>query len=271
MDKIRFDDKYFATGLPKSFERKRLELLEKMQDPVTRRHLENIRVKKGWRCLDIGAGLGSVAIWLTEKVGSEGKVVATDINTRFLSDLDIPNLEVRQHDISKEDLEVNHYDLVHCRAVLMHLAQPKKALKSMVKALNPGGWLLIEEADYSSFAAVDPQYPGANNFNSLHRYLFEMATSIGLVDNYIGRRLSGLIKELGLVDVFHEGRTLIHHGGEVNAKFSQIIFNMSQTNLMSLDICTKAEFEKTRLLYEDSSFAFVGATLFSAWGRKPKD
>ena len=270
MSEQRFGKHYVFDDNPDVIERKRLEMLERMQDPGTRRHLEGIQVGKGWRCLDIGAGLGSLALWLSERVGPEGKVVATDINTRFLSTLNVPNLKIRQHDILKDDLEADHYDLVHCRAVLMHLAKPDQALKRMVKAVRSGGWILIEEADYSSFSAVDPKYSGAKNFDSLHRYMFDAATSIGLSDNYIGRHVRGRIKELGLVDIHHEGRVLIHQGGEDSARFSQTILDVAKPNLLSFGICTEAEFEQTRHLYEDPSFAFIGATLFSAWGQKPK-
>jgi hypothetical protein len=66
-------------------------------------------------------------------------VVATDINTRFLDALDHPNLEVRRHDIIADELEESAFDLVQVRAVLMHLAEPGRALQRMVAALKSGG------------------------------------------------------------------------------------------------------------------------------------
>ena len=45
-----------------------------------------------------------MAEWLARHVGPKGKVVATDINPRFMQQLKIANLEVRQHDILKEAL-----------------------------------------------------------------------------------------------------------------------------------------------------------------------
>ena len=41
------------------------------------------------------------------------------------------------------------YDLVHARLVLVHVPQRLKALSTMIGALKPGGWLLLEEADPS--------------------------------------------------------------------------------------------------------------------------
>ncbi len=68
-------------------------------DPGTIRHLEARGVSPGWKCLEVGAGGGSIAKWLAERVGASGYVLAADIDTRFLQTLHIPSLEVRQHDI----------------------------------------------------------------------------------------------------------------------------------------------------------------------------
>lgn len=45
-----------------------------------------------------------VSDWLAEKVGPEGLVVASDIDTRFLDRLSLPNLEVRKIDVTSDPL-----------------------------------------------------------------------------------------------------------------------------------------------------------------------
>src|SRR5258708_22948748 len=94
-------------------ERRRLALLEAELDPGTIQQLAARGVGPGWHCLEIGAGGGSIASWLTQRVGPTGHVLATDINTRFLDALDLPNLEVRLHNIVTDELPVNSFDLVH--------------------------------------------------------------------------------------------------------------------------------------------------------------
>ena len=54
----------------------RFRLGEAGCDPATTRCLIAIGVTQGWRCLDVGAGGGSVARWLAERVGPDGSVVA---------------------------------------------------------------------------------------------------------------------------------------------------------------------------------------------------
>src|SRR6516165_12232191 len=97
-------------------EDERLALLERIFDPLSRRRRE--LVQPGWRCLEVGAGRGSMAVWLAEQVGESGEVVATDIDVTYLKRLDVPNLEVRQHNILDDSLDAlgrSSFDLVCSR------------------------------------------------------------------------------------------------------------------------------------------------------------
>jgi trans-aconitate methyltransferase len=98
----------------------------------------------------VGAGGGSIARWLAERVGPTGIVVATDIDTRFLDGQELPNLEVRRHDITRDALERDRFDLVHVRAVLEHLPERDAILGHLVASLKPGGWLLAEDGQWDS-------------------------------------------------------------------------------------------------------------------------
>src|SRR4051794_39838469 len=62
-------------------------------------------VQPGWRCLEVGAGRGSMAVWLAERVGPTGHVVATDVDTRYLSRHEFSNLQVIEHNILEDPLD----------------------------------------------------------------------------------------------------------------------------------------------------------------------
>src|SRR5262249_48285112 len=141
---VMSEDHYIASHSAEAFERERLGLLERVADPITLRRLHSLGVREGWRCLEIGAGHGSVARWLAKQVGPQGQVVATDLNPRFLRELAAPNITVRHHDILHDELEEAHYDLVHCRFLLMHLSQPQRAVERMAAAGRHGGWRGLE-------------------------------------------------------------------------------------------------------------------------------
>jgi SAM-dependent methyltransferase len=263
------ENRYLAKDSPDAFERERLALLTQLADPITTRRLTDLGVGPGWRCLDVGAGDGSVARWLAGRVGSEGHVVATDLNPRFLVRHGLPNLEVRRHNILEENLEPAHYDLVHCRAVLMHLPDPIRALRRLVSAVRPGGWLLVEEADGSaSFGAADPGHRRASGFDRSSRALWATLKATGTMDLDFGRRLPTLFEGLGVRDLGHEGVTLTGRGGDPQARFIQMTDEILRERFVAAGVLTEAEFDELHRAYDDRSFWFVGFTLFGAWGRR---
>ncbi len=248
----------------------RLRLLETVLDPVTMRHLEAIGVADGWKCLEAGAGAGSVAQWLSKRVGSNGSVVATDVNPRLLKHLSIPNLEVRQHDIVKDDLEEGEYDLVHCRTLLVVIQNPEKALKRMADAVRPGGWLLIEETDYGSILSTDITNPAAGPFVEAWRGGIESLRKMRIIDPLFGRQVRGRIEQLGFTDVGQEGWTRINRGGDPMALFDAATLQMSGKPLIKAGLVTQEQLDNILRLPRDRSFYYLGFTMFSAWGRKPE-
>ena len=118
----------YAFDNARAVQRERLAALAEVLDPGTVRHLEAIGVGPGWRCLEVGAGGGSIAAWLSERVGDDGAVVATDLDTTVLRELSRPNLEIRVHDVLEDDLPEGAFDVVHLRLLLAWLSEPQRAL-----------------------------------------------------------------------------------------------------------------------------------------------
>ena len=73
--------------------------------------------------------------------GLNSLVLTTDIDTRHLERLGLPNVEVHRHDIGAEALPGGPFDLAYARMVLEHLPAPDVALARMAASLRPGGWL----------------------------------------------------------------------------------------------------------------------------------
>ena len=85
--------KHFAADSATEGERERLLMLEHLFDDVTRDSLTRLGFSKGWWCCEIGAGGGSIPRWLAQAVGPKDRVVAVDLDTRFLADIDYANIE----------------------------------------------------------------------------------------------------------------------------------------------------------------------------------
>src|SRR5215831_1952188 len=103
-------------------EPRRLELFEQRLDPLTKRRIQRLGLRSGDKCLEIGGGRGSITRWLVDLVGPTGRVIATDLELGFLTELDAPNVEVLRHDIRTDTFPPSSFDLIHTRAVLMHIS-----------------------------------------------------------------------------------------------------------------------------------------------------
>jgi SAM-dependent methyltransferase len=88
-----------------------------------------------------------------------GRVVATDIDTRFLRALNYPALEVREHNVVTDALEAETFDLVHGRTLLMHLPEREQVLNKMAQAIRPGGWIVVEDLDVYTQTPVPGMKP----------------------------------------------------------------------------------------------------------------
>src|SRR5215813_15157631 len=258
------EHQYINSETADAFERERLSLLEQTADPLSQRRLAALGIQPGWRCLEVGAGHGSIVRWLAEQVGSQGRVVATDLNPRFLTEMQLPNVEVRQHDIRTDPLEPGLYDLAHCRSVLMHLPEPHLAVKRMVEALRIGGWLLIEESDFSLIRAVDATHPLAESFDRQHREISDRIARAKLFDPYLGRRVRSLLESAGLIEINNEGVNDIARGGEPEARLAC----MTLPAFVERGILSPAECTARQQIFQDPSFSFITRTKFAAWGKR---
>lgn len=133
----------------------RLRLLEKIADPRSISLLNDLGVDAGARCAELGAGGGSMAAWLADRVGDTGSVLVVDRDLELCRHLSPrPNVRLLESNLEDLQLEPASYDLVHTRNVLMHLDDADRIIAEIVSALRPGGRLLLEEADYYSLAGV---------------------------------------------------------------------------------------------------------------------
>jgi SAM-dependent methyltransferase len=217
----------------------------------------------------VGAGAGSVSRWLAKRVGPTGKVVATDIDTRFLTGMSLPNLEIRQQDIIKGEEEIAQFDLVHCRAVLQHLSDPQKGAGRMANAIRPSGWMLIEEFDYGSVLSADVTNPSAIVFTTTIRALCEYLRRAGIADGYFGRRVPGILEHLGLIDVDQEGWSRMYRGGEAMARFSAGTLRVTAKHMIAAGLLTQEQYDSAQQMFLDPAFIYPGLTMFAAWGRRP--
>lgn len=244
-----------------SDELRRLELFQQRLDPLTIRRIERLGIGAGARCLEVGGGRGSIARWLAERVGPEGHVTATDLQVDFLNAIDAPNVDVLRHDIRSDLFPERSFDLVHSRAVLMHIPDDPDLLPRIASWLRPGGWLLLEEPDFGMWVA-DADRVWASHPDAWHRTF-----PSGSLER--GRSLLSQIHQLGLIDVGADGEVDIIQAGTPLAEFYGLSMAAIGPSAVRVGALTA---EQARALVERPSqpdFLACGFVHIGAWGRRP--
>jgi SAM-dependent methyltransferase len=244
-------------------ERARLALLEDVCDPHTVLQLDAIGVADGWRCLDVGAGAGSATRMLAERVGDTGSVLAVDLDTRLLEPLESDRVQVRRHDLLGERLPQAAFDLVHARNLLMHLPGRLDALRRLLAAVRPGGWLALCEPDFSAMSVSPPSAAWRRAWT-----LFCDAAVAGGWDPGYGSRLLGDLQALDVVGV--EATIIIPYarGGSVNARLFAGSLQRLNERMLALG-AAEDDLTAARRLLHDPGVTYRGVAQTTAWARRP--
>jgi SAM-dependent methyltransferase len=262
------DQRYaFDNALPAQGER--LRALEAVFDEQTITRLEARGVGPGWRCLEVGAGGGSIASWLCRRVDPGGAVVATDLNTTHLADLAHHNLDVRVHDVVHHDLPAAEFDLVHLRLVLAWLPEPHAALERIVDSLKPGGWLLAEELDFVSAVPnprMDPRTQAlVARIVAAHNALLSSAHTFDL---FYGRRLEAGLTDAGLAEVDCAGSVSAWRGGQPGGRLWQLTLAQLRDGMVTTGQVTAAEIDRAIELFGRDNVSLLSPITMAAWGRR---
>lgn len=250
-------------GLPNSWAdaKTRLSLLEQCHDATTIERLTAVGVREGWRCLEVGAGGGSIASWLAVRVGASGSVHAVDRDCGLL-ELDHANMTMTEADLTDVDFDAACFDLVHARLVLMFIPQRLEVLEKLVRSLRPNGVLVVEEYDcYPVQAAADEP------FRSAAMALVEQLESLGASFRW-GRTLPVVLRDhLNLGDIIADEEVPLFCGSSTMANFlsltwKQILEDMrcSDTDSATMSNIRSALNGLSNPRERFRGFAFTGAT-----------
>jgi SAM-dependent methyltransferase len=248
-------------------ERRRLEIMTAFFEPGTERLLAALGMGEGWRILEVGGGSGNTTDWLCRQVGPSGAVVATDLDTRFLGQLRHANLEVRKHNIVSDPVEESAFDLVHSRLLLEWLPARAEALRQMVKAVKPGGWVVAEDYDWLTWGSWNPSYELGLKVKAAVGAIF---TNMAGFDTECGLRLPGMLREAGLNEIQAEGRCNHSHTGSPSAESLALLLEQLRGAIEGAGLLTAQEVDQAiddcRV---DSGRWGYSPLMVAAWGRKP--
>jgi len=180
-------------------EHDRLNRQGRLISKITRHFLEEMDLRPGMRVLDVGSGVGDVALLAARMVAPDGHVIGVDLDDSALrrarhraaqeelTDVHFHVCDV--HDYSNNDL----FDAVVGRCVLLHQQDPTRALASAAKHARAGGIVAFQEPWFSKAFS----FPKLPLFEQLIGWLHRVVQDSGL-DGDIGLRLPSLFAAVGL-------------------------------------------------------------------------
>lgn len=266
------DPQDYAFANARAQQEARLSALEELLDTGTQRHLAALEVASGWQCLEVGAGGGSIARWLCERVGPTGHVIATDLDPRFVAAAlrQHANSTVQRHDVLADELPASTFDLIHARLLLAWLADPQRALSRLVAALKPGGWLLAEEMDFVSVVAGGVHDPLTADLITrvvaAHNAVLEQRSAFHPA---FGRCLQAELEVARLTNIQAEGRVAMWRGGSAGGRVWRLTLEQVRNPMIDSGMVTPTDVDNVLALLDDPRFQMMSQVTMAAWGRRP--
>ena len=182
------NDRYLLGHSPS--ESRRLVEQAKLLAPITRRFLLEAGILPGMRVLDVGSGLGDVALLVAEIVGPEGEVVGVDTSAAAIAAASARSLSLSRRNISFATGDpafltfVQPFDAVVGRYVLLFQKDPASMLRALHAKLVPAGVIAFHELDWQGARS----FPTAPTFDQCCRWAAE-ALRLGGADTHVGSKL----------------------------------------------------------------------------------
>jgi serine phosphatase RsbU (regulator of sigma subunit)/SAM-dependent methyltransferase len=181
-------------------EQKRLSRLNAL---LNGNSLMALELCEGERVLDVGSGLGQFTRLLARKVGPRGKVLGIERSEAQLAealkqardDGEAHLLDMRQGSAEKLPLiddEWETFDVAHARFLLEHVRDPLAVVRQMVRAVRPGGRIVLEDDDHMVLR-LWPEPPGLLDLWRAYYLLYERKGK----DPFVGRHLIDLLHRAG--------------------------------------------------------------------------
>jgi len=179
-------------------EQSRLSLLH---DLLNTRSVDAMQLRGSEKILDVGSGLGQLTRAMAR--AARAKVIGIERSAEQIAeaqrqavrDREEALVEFRQGDALRfplHDDEWGTFDIAHTRFVLEHVPQPIEIVRAMVRAVRPGGRIILEDDDHDLLRL----WPEPDGFSPLWQAYMRSYEHLGN-DPIVGRRLVSLLVEAG--------------------------------------------------------------------------
>lgn len=258
---VREHKQEYVFGANTDAERERLRGIEDLWDPGSKALLLELGLTDGWRCLEIGAGGGSLVQWMSDRGAS---VTAVDIDTHLIDHLASDTVRVECLDVRGAKFPSDEFDLIHARLLFEHLEDRQAILRRLVASLRPGGWMVVEDYDWTCFG-WDPPHPALDATTAA---LHSFATQASGVDIDYGRRIVADLDRAGLIDVRGEGRTRIIHASRPGFDFFRLSIESLRHRAVEAAVLSEEDSEAASERLGDPQMRVYTPVMMAGIGRR---
>ena len=263
-----------------AYEYERLTLQAKAVRPFTEKFFTMAGIRPGMRVLEVGSGIGDVALLVAEIVGPGGRVLGVD---RDAVVLESARERTRQQGCSSwvsfqasnlDELDVrDQFDAIAGRYILLY--QHDLTIRHLLKFLKAGGIVVFHELDFTDPHSSDP--PCAF-WDEIYALLSEAFRRAGNPPDY-GRRMAKAFVEAGLPfpTVLAESLAGGGRGSYLYRWIANTLISVSpRMEEMALAMPTGVIADETLAIRLEeevvaSGSQILGPIQFGAWTRKPLD
>jgi len=248
-------------------EYERLQKIEELFDPRTQTLLKRIGLRQDMSFLELGPGAGGLLGWVVEAVGSTGKITAIDRDTRYIDKLKHPNLQIINSDLTEIKLGDEQYDFIHGRYILMHIQDFQDVLQKIMAALKPGGWILLEEADFKVAHIETSSADRKRAFTATSQAINRLFSSKN-IDHAFGKHLREIIVGCGFANIQEETYAPLEQGGTGTAEIMRLSALQLRDQYLKTGAVSDSDLREYVELASDPDQMAVYYATVSVWAQK---
>lgn len=232
----------------------RLGSIQASTDEFTFGVLDALGLRPDARCVDLGAGAGSVAAGLAERC-PDGRVLAVDIDVSHLGG---SPAEVVQADITDPGFHPGEADLVHARFTLCHVAERDEVLARAAGWLRPGGWLVV--TDPFQLPEETSPFPAVARIMTAYRALQSGA------DLTWARRVPARMGAAGLTGIGFAARPACL--GNLAADRWRPLIDQAAPALLDRGLVSESDLAEFRARLVEPAFVDIPQISLAVWGQR---